>query len=61
MFDDENRPQPKDQGIPRKLDALSIDGLNDYIGELEAEIERVRAEISKKEKLNLDADKFFKR
>ena len=61
MFDDDGRPTPKDQGFPRKLDALSIDGLNDYIDELEAEIARIRGEISKKEKLNLDADKFFKK
>lgn len=60
MFDDEGRPTPKDRGMPRKLDSLSVDGLKDYIGELEAEIARVRAEISKKEQLNLDADKFFK-
>lgn len=61
MFDDEDRPRPKDEGFPRKLDALSIDGLKDYVGELEAEISRVREEISKKEKLNLAADKFFKK
>jgi uncharacterized small protein (DUF1192 family) len=61
MFDDDGRPAPKDQGFPRKLDALSIDGLKSYIDELEAEIERIRAEISKKEQLALDADKFFKK
>ena len=60
MFDDEDRPLPKDQSFPRKLDALSIDGLKHYIDDLEAEITRVRAEISKKEQLNQDADKFFK-
>jgi len=61
MFDDEDRPKPTDDGLPRKLDALSVDGLKDYITELEAEITRVREEISKKEQLNLAADKFFKK
>ncbi len=61
MFDDEDRPIPQDQGFPRKLDRLSVDGLKDYIAELDAEIARVRAEISKKEQLNLAADKFFKK
>ena len=61
MFDDEDRPKPTDEGIPRKLDSLSIDGLKDYIAELEAEIDRVREEIAKKEQLNLAADKFFKK
>ncbi len=61
MFDDEDRPRPKDDGFPRKLDALSIDGLKDYIAELEEEIERVRGEISRKEQLNVAADKFFKK
>lgn len=61
MFDDEDRPNTKDQSFPRKLDALSIDGLQDYISELEAEIARVREEISKKEQLNVAASKFFKK
>lgn len=60
MFDDEDRPLSGDQEFPRKLDALSIDQLKNYIDELEAEIARVREEISKKEQLNLAADKFFK-
>ena len=60
MFDDEDRPKTRDQGFPRTLDALSIDGLKDYVAELEAEIGRVRQEISKKEQLNVAAGKFFK-
>jgi len=61
MFDDEDRPIPKDQGFPRNLVPLSVDGLKDYILELEAEIARVREDISNKEQLNQAADKFFKK
>ncbi len=60
MFDDEDRPKASDQSFPRQLDALSIDGLKEYIAELEAEIARVQEEVSKKEQLNVAADKFFK-
>ena len=38
------RAKPK----PRNLDPMSIEQLNEYIVELEAEIERVRAEIAGK-------------
>jgi len=34
---------------PRDLDPMSIEQLNDYIAEMEAEIERVRAEIARKQ------------
>ena len=34
-FGDPPRPKTGDEGLPRKLDRLSIDGLEDYIGELE--------------------------
>jgi len=47
MEDDDLEPlraTPK----PRNLDPMSIEQLNDYIAELEAEIGRVRAEIERK-------------
>ena len=47
-FGDPPRPKTGDEGLPRKLDRLSIDGLEDYIGELETEITRVRREIASK-------------
>jgi uncharacterized small protein (DUF1192 family) len=59
MFDDENLPRATDNTIPRKLDALSIESLKEYILELEEEIARVKNEIAKKEKLHTDANKFF--
>lgn len=49
------RPKPID------LDVMSIGDLNDYIAELEAEIERVREAIARKEEKRLAADAVFKR
>lgn len=47
------RPKPLD------LDALSIEALNDYIAELEGEIERVRVAITAKESWRGEAESFF--
>jgi len=46
---------------PTDLDVMSIGELNEYIGELESEIERVRSAISQKENQKLAADAVFKR
>tara|TARA_B100000029_G_C17521090_1_gene939913 strand:- start:1037 stop:1225 length:189 start_codon:yes stop_codon:yes gene_type:complete len=43
------------------LDDFSIDELNHYIKELDNEIERVKKEISKKNRSNIDAQKYFKK
>ena len=48
------RPKPLD------LDSLSIEALNEYIDELEGEIERVRAAIAAKESWRGEAESFFK-
>ena len=48
------RPKPLD------LDTLSIEALNDYIAELEGEIERVRTAIAAKESWRGEAESFFK-
>ena len=48
------RPKPKD------LDVMSIEGLHEYIAELEAEIERVRGVIDAKQSWRGEADSFFK-
>lgn len=58
--DSEDRPRtlrPK----PLDLDVMSIGELNEYIGELETEIQRVRTEIGRKEQKRLAADAVFKR
>lgn len=59
MFDDD-RPKPKTQEFPRKLDNMSIDELQDYIGELKAEITRVEADIAKKKASREAAASVFK-
>ena len=42
------------------LDDFSVEDLQNYISELQAEILRVQDEIKKKENLKLNAEKFFK-
>ncbi|MEC8136224.1 MAG: DUF1192 domain-containing protein [Pseudomonadota bacterium] len=48
------RPKPTD------LDVMGIEELNEYIAELEAEIERVRSAIMKKEQQRIAASAVFK-
>jgi len=60
MFDDEEPPRPKRRLTPLVLDTLGVDELRDYIGELRAEIERVEADISKKQGHRSQAEAFFK-
>ena len=47
------RPKPTD------LDVMGIEELNEYIAELEAEIERVRSAIVKKEQQRIAASAVF--
>ncbi len=59
MFDDDipaKKPAPV-----KNLEPMSIDELNAYIGAMQVEIERVRAEIVKKEAHKSAADSFFKK
>jgi len=42
------------------LDDFSVEDLQNYISELQAEILRAQDEIKKKENLKLNAEKFFK-
>ena len=60
MFEDENLPKNTEHTIPRKLDAISIEALQQYIVELQDEIEKIKEEILKKEKLQIDAKSIFK-
>lgn len=56
---DDLEPQ-KQKPAPKNLEVMSIAALNEYIGELEAEIARVREAIAGKEKARNGADRFFK-
>lgn len=56
---DDLEPQ-KQKPAPKNLEVMSIAALKEYIGELEAEIARVREAIASKEKARNGADRFFK-
>ena len=59
---DEEDLQPRTKKPPPKnLDTMSIQALEDYIQELEAEIARVRGTIAQKQKAQTAADSFFKK
>lgn len=45
---------------PLELDTLSIEALNEYIEELEGEINRIRTAIAAKESWRGEAELFFK-
>ncbi len=51
------KPKPK----RRDLEPLSVDELNGYIADLEAEIERARADIDKKLKHKASVEALFKK
>ena len=56
---DEELPAPKP--APRNLEVMAIAELEDYIGELEGEIARVRKMIEVKRSIRGGADALFKR
>ncbi|MBI3113199.1 MAG: DUF1192 domain-containing protein [Rhodospirillales bacterium] len=56
---DDLEPQKQKPAL-KNLEVMSIAALNEYIGELEAEITRVREAIAGKEKARNGADRFFK-
>ena len=60
-FDDDARPAQPEQAFPRKLDSMSIDSLQEYIRELEAEIARVRKDIEEKQSHQTLAKKLFEK
>ena len=51
----------KQKPAPKDLDDMSIEALQEYIAELEAEIERVRLSIAAKEKARVGAEGVFRR
>jgi uncharacterized small protein (DUF1192 family) len=56
---DDLEPQKKKPEL-KNLEVMSIEALNDYIGDLETEITRVRETIKAKETARQSADSFFK-
>jgi uncharacterized small protein (DUF1192 family) len=62
MSIEDDLPRPKPARLTKQLlDPFGVAELNEYIGELEAEIARVRAEIARKQTHRSAADAFFKK
>lgn len=59
LTDDDFDPKTR-KAKPRSLDLLSVPELRDYVAALKAEIDRVEADITKKEKSKSAAESFFK-
>jgi uncharacterized small protein (DUF1192 family) len=60
MFDDQPVKKPKGHEVGTPIDTLSVDELEDRIGQLEAEIARLKAAISERQKTKAAADSIFK-
>lgn len=59
-MDPEDLEPRKKKVQPRELDSLSVQELTDYIGEMEAEIDRVKAKIAAKKAHLSGAASLFK-
>lgn len=60
MVDTDDLEIPQKKPEVRDLEVMSIEALQEYIAEMEAEIERVRAAISSKESARVSAESVFK-
>ena len=60
-MDEEDLQPRKQKPAPKPLDSLGVAELEAYIGELEAEIRRVRAAIAGKQSHRGEADRFFRK
>lgn len=59
MDQDELEPEPKTRK-PRDLEGMSIEALDDYIADLEAEIARAKNMITAKQAVRGDAEEIFR-
>lgn len=60
MDEDDLQPEAKKPDL-KNLEVMSIEALEDYIGELEGEIARVRVEIAKKQSARSAAESAFRK
>lgn len=61
MFDDDDQPlkHKLPQTFPRKLEGLSVAAMEEYLGELEVEKQRVKLEIEQRGGLKNAAESLF--
>ena len=59
-MDIEDLEPQKKKAAPRDLDAMGVEQLENYLAEIEAEVERVRAKITEKKDYLTGAQAFFK-
>lgn len=60
MFDDDLPKKKTSREFPRILEGMSVSELQEYIGELEAEIQRAKADIERKQASQAAASDVFK-
>lgn len=60
-MDEEDLQPQKQKPDLKNIEVLSIEALGDYIGELETEIERVKAEITRKQSAKSAAESVFRK
>lgn len=61
MFDDEPAKKPKGHVVGMPIDTLSVDELEELIGQLTTEIERLRGAIEDRRRSKSAADSIFSR
>jgi uncharacterized small protein (DUF1192 family) len=59
MDPDELEPQKK-KAVPKDLDAMGVEQIEEYLAEIETEAARVRAKIAEKKDYLAGAERFFK-
>jgi uncharacterized small protein (DUF1192 family) len=60
MDTDDLEPRKPATPAPKDLDTMGVEELEDYIAELQAEIDRVQAKLATKKDYKAGADAFFK-
>lgn len=60
MFDEQPVKKPVGHEVGTPIDTLSVDELQERIGQLEAEIARLKAAIAERQKTKAAADSIFK-
>lgn len=60
MDENDLEPQTRKPDV-KNLEVLSVEALDEYIGELETEIERVREEIKRKNSARSTAESVFRK